>query len=118
MLRIDRSSIVLAIVLLCQIASIQFAIDAFAVTSQSAIGTAPKNEPSQLCMVGGSLPVLLEGKRTEPEAKTKPAERSFHEVKVQYCYLSTSAKQFSHHTDSPDLPIRRGYWLIYCALLL
>ncbi len=121
---IGRCSIVLAIVLLCQIASTQFesialALKAFAAGSH--IGELHSNHESegkQLSMAGGTGAVLLEGKRSDPLSRIESVHQSLGTTRVHDCFGTIQDKRYCHQFDCLLPPVRKGYWLIYRALLL
>jgi hypothetical protein len=109
---------VLMIALLWQFVSICFAVDVIAAAPvESHIGTTQENKGRQLSMVAGAKPVLLEA-RPERIAKggSQPESISFNDVR--YCQLASITTQHAGPMTSRPWPVRRGYWLIYRALLI
>lgn len=116
---IDKSSIVLAIVLLCQIASAQFSLEGFGSTGQiRELRTVNDGEGKQLSMAGGTATVLIEAKRGEPLGRAESVHQQLDGARLHDCYAFLEEKPSWGQSGSSLPPVRKGFWLIYRALLL
>lgn len=119
MREIGKSSIVLMIALLWQFVSICFAADVIAAAPiASHIGTTQENKGQQLSMVAGAKLVLLEAKRPERIAKGGSQPESISDTNNHYYPLASITTQYTRPMNSRPWPVKRGYWLIYRALLI
>lgn len=109
----------IALALLCQFVMACFAAEALATSPTSPLREVSEERPQQLSMVGGTLPVLLEGKRIDRLAKRHPTPQQLSngfKVGIRLSLLQPEPRMW--WTNSAFRSVRRGYWLIYRSLLL
>jgi hypothetical protein len=115
--RTGRNAVILAMALLCQLFAICFVVDLSPERTQFRTGALETNDAWQLSMIAGNLPVLLSVRPiSEYSARAGMLQQSSGDIRP-VCHFVVQAEPASRTCFSVPVA-KRGYWLIYRALLL
>lgn len=117
---IAQKSIVLALLFVCQILSAQFPLSSsLCEPAMSRLQRVAEDDGKQLSLTGASNAVLIATKRSDQLSKAESGEQNFASAKHYSFrqYIDYNSPPQSRLFESP-VCVRRGFWLIYRALLL